>query len=266
MNCKNCDLPLRTDYTFCSNCGAKIIRNRLTLKNLWYDVTERFFNLDNTFIITFRHLFSRPDDVIVGYINGTRKKYLNPISYFTIAVTLGGLFVYIYTEFFPDALDFQFLYPETNLLSDADKFSIDLQKKINTYLFKYQSLFYIAMLPFLALISRLVFFNKKQFNLSEFFVINIYSYSQMSIIINTIYIFLLWNSKLLYYASMGSLLFQIGLFTWVFYKIFNLSIKQTILKLLFFLLILAVVFFIIIMLGAVYLAFFTDTFQNLVPN
>ena len=42
MNCKNCDLPLRTDYSFCSNCGAKVIRNRLTLKNLWYDFTERF--------------------------------------------------------------------------------------------------------------------------------------------------------------------------------------------------------------------------------
>jgi len=193
MECKNCELPLRTDYSFCSNCGAKVIHNRLTLKNLWYDVTERFFNVDNTFVKTFKHLFSRPDDVIVGYIKGTRKKYLNPISYFTIAVTLGGLFVYIYTEFFPDALDFKFLYPDPEKLNDADKLGLDFQKKINTYLFKYQSLFYIAMLPVLALISRLVFFNKKQFNLSEHFVINIYAYSQMSMIINTIYILIIWN-------------------------------------------------------------------------
>lgn len=263
MECKNCSTPLRTDYSFCSNCGAKIIRNRITLKNLWYDFTERFFNLDNTFIKTFKHLFSRPDEVIVGYIKGARKKYLNPISYFTIAITLGGLFVYIHNEFFPDALDFKFLYPDVNSLSDADKMGYDFQKKINTYLFKYQSLFYIAMLPFLALISRLVFINKKQFNLSEHFVINIYAYSQMSIVINTIYIVLLWNSKLLYYASMGNLIFQIGFFTWVFYKIFRLNLKQTLIKLLFFLLILAVVFFIFMVAGGIYLAFFTDTFQNL---
>ena len=266
MECKNCDRPLRTDYSFCSNCGAKVIRNRITIKNLWYDFTERFFNLDSTFLKTFKHLFSRPDDVIVGYINGVRKKYLNPISYFMIAITLGGLFVYIHNEFFPDALDFKFLYPDPNSLSEADKLGHDLQKKINTYLFKYQSLFYIAMLPFLAVISRLIFFNKKQFNLSEHFVINIYAYSQMSIVINTVYIFLLWNSKLLYYASMGNLVFQIGFFTWVFYKIFNLSAKQTLIKLLFFLVMLALVFVLIMVAVVVYMAFFTDTFQNVTPK
>lgn len=266
MDCKNCSGPLRTDYSFCSNCGAKIIRNRITLKNLWYDFTERFFNLDSTFLKTFKHLFSRPDEVIVGYINGARKKYLNPISYFTIAIGLGGLFVFMHTEFFPDALDFKFLYPDADTLNDVDKIAYDSQKKLNTFLFKYQSLFYIAMLPFLALISRLVFINKKQFNLSEHFVINIYAYSHLSIIINTVYIFILWNSKLLYYASVVSFVFQIGFFTWVFFKIFNLSIKQTLIKLLFFLVILAVVFFIIMVAVGAYMVFFTDTFQNLAPK
>ena len=263
MDCKNCELPLRTDYSFCANCGAKVIRNRLTLKSLWYDFTERFFNLDNTFLKTFKHLFSRPDDVIVGYINGTRKKYLNPVSYFTIALMLGGLFVYIHTEFFPDALDFKFLYPDESLATEAEKLGQDFQKKINHYLFKYQSLVYMAMLPFLALISRLVFINKKQFNLSEHFVINIYAYSQLSIIINIIYILLLWNSKLLYYASVGNFIFQICFFTWVFYKIFNLSLKQALFKLLLFLLLLAILFVVLIVIMTVYMILFTDTFQNI---
>lgn len=265
MECKNCNLPLRTDYSFCSNCGAKIIRNRITIRNLWYDFTERFFNVDNTFFKTFKNLFSRPDDVIAGYVNGVRKKYLNPVSYFTIAVTLGGLFVYLCNEFFPEVLSFEFLYPDVNTLSDADKFGFELQKKINSYLFKYQSLFYIAMLPFLALISKLVFINKKQFNFSEHFVLNIYAYSHMSIIINTVYILSLWNSKLLYYLSMGNLVFQIGFFSWVFHKVFKLSIKQTILKLLLFLLIMGILFVVVMVLGGVYLAFFTDTFKNLAP-
>ena len=265
MDCKNCSGPLRTDYSFCSNCGAKIIRNRITLKNLWYDFTERFFNLDSTFLKTFKHLFSRPDEVIVGYINGARKKYLNPISYFTIAI---GWVDYssscIQSSFqMPWTLN---LYPDADTLNDVDKIAYDSQKKLNTFLFKYQSLFYIAMLPFLALISRLVFINKKQFNLSEHFVINIYAYSHLSIIINTVYIFILWNSKLLYYASVVSFVFQIGFFTWVFFKIFNLSIKQTLIKLLFFLVILAVVFFIIMVAVGAYMVFFTDTFQNLAPK
>ena len=148
MDCKNCELPLRTDYSFCANCGAKVIRNRLTLKSLWYDFTERFFNLDNTFLKTFKHLFSRPDDVIVGYINGTRKKYLNPVSYFTIALMLGGLFVYIHTEFFPDALDFKFLYPDESLATEAEKLGQDFQKKINIYNSKYKYIILIIYLIF----------------------------------------------------------------------------------------------------------------------
>lgn len=263
MECKNCLKSLRTDFTYCPDCGAKVIRNRLTVKNLWYDATERFFNIDNTFLLTFKDLFTKPDVVIVGYINGVRKKYLNPISYFTIAITLGGLFVYLNTEFFPDAMDFKFLYGDENSLNEADRFAQDLSKKLNSYLFKYQSLFYIAMLPLLSLMSRLIFLDKKQFNISEHFVINIYAYSQMSIVINTIYIFILWNSKLLYYVSMGNLAFQIGFFTWVMYNIFNLSKKQMFFKLILFLLLLGVLFFIIIVCSVIYLLVFTDTFQKM---
>ncbi len=266
MECKNCKNNLRTDYSYCPDCGAKVIRNRLTVKNLWYDATERFFNIDNTFLITFKHLFTKPDKVIVGYINGVRKKYLNPISYFTIAITIGGFFVYVLTEFFPNAMDFDFLYPNPDSLSESDKFAMDFQKKWNSYLFKYQSLFYVAMLPFLALISKLIFINKKEFNISEHFVINIYTYSQASIVINTIYLIFIWNSKLFYYFSLANLFFQIGFFTWVFYKIFNLSLKETLVKLILFLLLLGVIFFVIIVVVAIYLVAFTDTFQNLPKN
>ncbi|MCF7568510.1 hypothetical protein L3X37_09050 [Sabulilitoribacter arenilitoris] len=49
MNCRNCNNTLRTDFSFCPDCGSKIIRNRLTPKSLTYDFLERYFNLDNTF-------------------------------------------------------------------------------------------------------------------------------------------------------------------------------------------------------------------------
>ncbi|MDO6470350.1 DUF3667 domain-containing protein [Maribacter sp. 1_MG-2023] len=104
MECKNCHTNLRTDFSYCPDCGAKVIRNRLTVKNLWYDATERFFNIDNTFLITFKHLFTKPDEVIGGYINGVRKKYLNPTSYFTIAITLGGGYLLMYILSFSQML------------------------------------------------------------------------------------------------------------------------------------------------------------------
>jgi len=241
MNCKNCENTLRTDYSFCPDCGAKVIRNRITVKNLWYDAVERFFNVDNTFLITFKHLFTRPEKVIVGYITGVRKKFLNPISYFTIAVTLGGLFVFLNKQFFPEAMNYAFNSVDVETLSEADKMGQEIGKKIQAYLFDYQNLFYILMLPFLALISRLVFFNKKEFNLSEHFVINIYGYSQMSICINILYMLILWNDRLIYYVASVNGIFQIAYFTYLFKKIFSLNLKQTLLKLLIFLIILGFV-------------------------
>ena len=95
MTCKNCDARLRTDFLYCPACGAKVIRNRITVKNLWVDFLERYFNLDNTFIRTFVHLFTKPEVVIEGYLQGIRRKYLNPISYIGIALTLSGIIVFL---------------------------------------------------------------------------------------------------------------------------------------------------------------------------
>ncbi|WP_297793856.1 DUF3667 domain-containing protein [uncultured Eudoraea sp.] len=81
MECKNCGTTLNEDVNYCSNCGARIIRKRLTFKNLSHDLIERYFDLDNTFLRTFIHMFTKPEQVIEGYISGIRRKYLNPISY-----------------------------------------------------------------------------------------------------------------------------------------------------------------------------------------
>lgn len=85
MNCKNCNLLLSDKASFCSNCGAKVIRNRLTFKNLIEYFSEQFLNYDNKFLQTFIHLFTKPEVVIESYINGTRKKYVNVISFFAIS-------------------------------------------------------------------------------------------------------------------------------------------------------------------------------------
>ena len=85
MNCKNCDANLNQNSDYCNNCGAKVIRNRLTIKTLFSHFSEQFLNYDNKFLQTFIHLFTKPEDVIGSYINGTRKKYVNVISYFAIA-------------------------------------------------------------------------------------------------------------------------------------------------------------------------------------
>jgi len=172
MECKNCELPLRTDYSFCSNCGAKIIRNRLNFKNLWYDVTERYFNVNNTFLKTFWHLFIKPESVIISYIEGVRKKYLNPISYFGIALTLSGILVFFIKKFFFEAINF-----DENFQGATPAFA-DKWKDIT---FDYSSLFFVSYLPLIT-IAALITFNKRKYNLTEHLIIGLYVLAHYSIV------------------------------------------------------------------------------------
>ncbi|AUC82244.1 DUF3667 domain-containing protein [Lacinutrix sp. Bg11-31] len=72
--------------------------------NLFEDFAYRYMNYDNQFLKTF-YLFTSPEKVIGSYINGTRKKYVNVINYFTIVLTLFGLQLFIMNIFFKDALN-----------------------------------------------------------------------------------------------------------------------------------------------------------------
>ena len=94
MNCKNCKTTLEESDDYCRNCGGKVIRNRLTIKSLFHHFSETYFNYDNKLLRTFLTLFSKPEEVIVGYINGTRKKYVDVIGYFALAITLSGLQIF----------------------------------------------------------------------------------------------------------------------------------------------------------------------------
>lgn len=174
MECKNCNRSTRTDYTYCSNCGAKIIRNRLTFKNLWYDVTERYFNVDNTFLKTFWHLFIKPEQVIGGYINGVRKKYLNPISYFAFSVILSGVMFFVLKKGFKLNL-----MPENLSGPNLDK------------IYDYQALISYIAIPAYTIASYILFIDKNKYNLTEHLIINTYWLAQYTIVQFFVYIIVL---------------------------------------------------------------------------
>lgn len=173
MNCKNCERPLRTDYSFCSNCGAKIIRNRLTLKNLWYDVTERYFNIDNSFLRTYFHLFTKPEVVIGGYISGVRKKYLNPVSYIAIALTLSGILLFFIKRAFPEGIDFDLL--------GTGVYDAAASKRLTDFMLTFYSVLYLVMIPILA-VSGWFVFNERKVNFTEYIVLFIYTQAQFSLL------------------------------------------------------------------------------------
>ena len=168
MICKTCENTLRSDFSYCPSCGAKIIRNRLTLKNVWQDLSFQVFNLDNTLLKTFRHLFARPEVVIESFISGARKKYTNPVSYFAIAITLSGILFYVLRNWYGVNLTENSFNPEASTNMD--------------FIFDYQGLLSYIIMPIYALLTWVLFLDIKKLNYTEHLIANAYITAQVSFV------------------------------------------------------------------------------------
>lgn len=248
MVCLNCNNGLSQQHDYCGSCGGKVIRNRLTMKNLCADFSQQFLNYDNTFLKTFIALFKKPEEVIGGYIDGTRKKYVNAITYFAIALTLSGLQIFILNKFFPEAM---------NLESMTTEGMDDMQQNIS-FMQEYQSIFYMLMVPVYALMSKLIFFNIKRFNYTEHVVINMYLSAHFSIV-TSILIVLAAAVGIQYMTSgLTTIIFQIAYSAYAFKRLYKLTSKGILLRSLLFLVVLAVLIILISIGFVVFMSFNGD--------
>lgn len=252
MICKNCQTEISVSDDFCKNCGAKVIRNRLTIRNLFEQFSEHFLNYDNKFLQTFICLFTKPEEVIGGYINGVRKKYVNVISYFAIALTISGLQLFILDKFFPEAMDMSAITFE-NSGQDSNK--------MMSFIREYQSVLMMVNVPAYALVSYFVFYTLKKFNYTEHLVIFMYVLSQLTIIGVIISLSSAWLGLSIAHSSLILMPVQFIYSLFCLQKLYTLSVKGLFLRtLLFFLIILlAFVLFTIIY---IFIAYFNGSLME----
>ena len=233
MTCKNCDARLRTDYLYCPACGAKVIRNRITIKNLWTDFLERYFNLDNTFIRTVVHLTTKPEVVIEGYLQGIRRKYLNPISYMGIAITLSGLIVFLMVKS-GDAMNFDML---------NNNVSTRYQEKLMDFILDYQALIFLLFVPIMTIAGWLCF-DQKRYNFAERTIIFMYALAHYSLVIFLPSIIVLFFIPEQYFIfSCIGILFMVVYTTYVIVRISKSRGVKLIVRLLLFYFILLILYF-----------------------
>lgn len=267
MNCKNCDGRLITDAKYCSYCGARVIHNRLTIKNLWSDFSERFLNLENYLFRTFWDLFKKPEAVIGGYVSGIRKRYIYPAGYFTFAVTLIGFTFFIQRKFFNER--WEELFVKYNTSSDnnpASKAILETTSEVTLGILEYQSLILLLTIPVLAIISKIVFYNYKNYNFSEHLVIHIYAYSHYSIVISLIQMSVLWSSTLFPITLYLSAVFQTIYYIYALKRVFQLNFKQILLKTLLFIGVMVVLYILLSILMVVGVFLFTDTYEKIIDS
>ncbi|WP_024770836.1 DUF3667 domain-containing protein [Aquimarina macrocephali] len=223
-NCKNCGQQIET-HNFCPDCGAKKITKRITFKNLVSEFVDRFLNLDNSFIKTFIHLFTKPEEVIDGYIHGLRKRYVNAFGYFAITITITGIYAFLVKDRLKEIMSF----------GDFSEQQAEMQSSIFDTTFQYQSILSFLMIPLLALLSRLVFLNYKKYNLTEHFVIYLYAYSH---IVGTMTLILLPLTFMVdNFMFVGMVQFPVYIFymAYVLKRLYQISLKKILIKTLLFL-------------------------------
>lgn len=237
--CINCQAHLDLDQRFCSKCGGKRMYNRITWRNLLEDFAERFLNVENSFFKTFIGLFKQPEDVIVGFMKGMRKKYLPAFSYFALALTVAGVYNFVLRTWFYD----NYIAAQTSFYTgEAAEMQQSFVTSFSDTFIEYQSLFMFLFIPFMAILSRIVFWNYKKFNFVEHFVIFLYAYSQFSIITSFIGLLLLWSVPVMQVLSIA---ITLGMFVYMGYvlkRVFNLESENMVLKTGFFILILGGLF------------------------
>ncbi|MCC4212432.1 DUF3667 domain-containing protein [Leeuwenhoekiella parthenopeia] len=224
--CRNCHQNLDAGAAFCSACGGQIVKNRITVKNLAEDFNDRFLNLDSAFLKTFRALFTKPEDVIGGYIDGVRKKYLSAFGYFAISLTVAGIYVFILREYLMDSLFENLQVSETPNQEQQLAFIKNFTMSIN----EYQTLFSVLSIPILALISRIVFWNYKKYNYLEHIVIYLYAFSHINLVFYILAIGTIWSTSLYTFISFTGIIAYIVYICFVLKRLYRLNTTSLILK------------------------------------
>lgn len=245
MNCKTCNNHYENSAQYCSNCGAKIVDARLSLKGTWEEFVGPFFSWDNNFWRTFFDLFKNPKDVLEAYISGARKKYFQPFSYIILFATIAVFFY----KFFPIenigdfSEGFTKGYNSTNSSAKVPKF--DMKSYLETVM-GYYNFIILAFIPVYALTSYIIYI-KKGHNFFEHLVFNSYIQTNLgfcSLLLQVLLINLL-GLPYMNYTYIFLILFFIYTI-YVFKKLYNQTIKQSLISglkyiLLFFVLYLGVI-------------------------
>ncbi len=165
--CYNCNRPV--EGNFCSNCGQSMQVKRLSFKNLFHDVQNKLFGIDNKYFRTIVDLFVHPGVVFRSYISGNRVKYTGGAGFFFICITI----LVLHMSFF--GIDFAAFIDATgaNALGDEvyqkNDFSIWMQRKISQNF----RIFNFLQIPIMAF-SSLLFFKKQRLTFLEFMTFSFY--------------------------------------------------------------------------------------------
>lgn len=167
VKCRNCGYEVIGEY--CHHCGQKRDVHKLAWRSLFEELQKRWFGFDNNFARTVKDLTIAPRKVISATIEGIRVRYIGPIGYYFLMVTL-----FVLAISFLDVDMTEMSKEIASAMSTAETPEQEaLQMEINRKIYGNFRLFSFLLMPFFILATWIVFKNKK-YNLLETSVVNFY--------------------------------------------------------------------------------------------
>lgn len=197
MTCKNCTYILNAGDQFCNSCGAKVVKERITLKKLLMEMVSNVFGFDTKYLITLKMMILNPKEVLEDYLSGVRKKYVNPFAFLAIGTAISLLIFNIFPESFIEiqsniggkgiaelrVLANQDLaalegisekeLKQLKIRQNSAKTQLLFQDNFMRVFLKYFNIMAFVFLIFYALLSKWTY--KKPYNLGEHIVINAFT-------------------------------------------------------------------------------------------
>jgi hypothetical protein len=91
--CRNCGALLLGP--FCHECGQQHFEKHITTRDYMREVAQRVYRFDGRFIRTIRGCLTWPGDVVSDYLDGRRRKIVDPLQYFAACVFVQYVFVWV---------------------------------------------------------------------------------------------------------------------------------------------------------------------------
>lgn len=162
-SCLNCDLPVLGKY--CHHCGQMSTHEKITFRDTINQFLSASFSLQGPLLSTIKLLVVNPGKVFRDFIEGKRKSYYNPISFF---VLLTAIYIIIRVIIGYDPLVGQF---ENNDHVEGSTFQ-NTSKEASRYMVNNINYIMIFLVFSIGLMLKLFF--RKRYNLAEYTSVGFY--------------------------------------------------------------------------------------------
>lgn len=219
--CINCQSQSHKDFVYCPKCSQKMQLHRLTFHDILHEGIHYFTHADKGLFQLIRDLAVKRGRVAREFIEGKRKKYFPPMTFFFLVIAI-NLFVSTKTDDHTN-FDIAKAYPHVTTISDP----VEKARWVEIYTRRERGVHFIntnintiamVSLPIIAFVFWL-FYRRSRYNYVEHLVAGMYMfgfYTLFIIVAASVGYLLGIPENVVYIVSM---LFQIGYYT-LFYGSF----------------------------------------------